>query len=62
MFKRVEMIDLIVTWSLLIGCLKLFPRLYKEVHNLDVEEYEDIIYLSDCCGNKHWDIYILLEN
>ena len=44
------MIELIVTIAVLIGCLKLFPKLYKEVHKLDVEEYEDIIYLSDCCG------------
>jgi len=29
------MIELIVTIAVLIGCLKLFPRLYKEVHKLD---------------------------
>lgn len=29
------MIDVIVTIAVLIGCLKLFPKLYKEIHKLD---------------------------
>ena len=32
---EIKMIDLIVTIAVLIGCLKLFPKLYKEVHKLD---------------------------
>lgn len=33
--KGEKMIDLIVTIAVLIGCLKLFPKLYKEIHKLD---------------------------
>lgn len=29
------MIDLIVTIAVLVGCLKLFPKLYKEIDKLD---------------------------
>jgi len=33
--KGEKMIDIIVTIVVLIGCLKLFPKLYKEIHKLD---------------------------
>ena len=33
--KGDKMINLIVTIAVLIGCLKLFPKLYKEIHKLD---------------------------
>jgi len=33
--KGDKMIDLIVTIVVLIGCLKLFSKLYKEIHKLD---------------------------
>ncbi len=40
------MIDVIVTIAVLIGCLKLFPRLYKEIHKLDQEKKWHIQYIK----------------